>query len=644
MLTCSVALRDKDQDMSEKILSKIPPHSRESEMMVLGCMLTNINSLNVSADLLDEYDFYFMEHRHIFSAMRSLYAADKPADVHLVAEELKRVDRLKSIGGVSYLTTLAQYAGTSAHIEHYSGLVRDKSLLRRMIQTAQEIEKEALNEPTDVAASLDEAQQKLFRISQTANSPAGIHVKDILSGVKAQSLTPYLKEIEARQEEYQKRDGDTPKITGVPTHFLDLDKLINGLNGSNLIILAGRPAMGKTIIAMNIAENVALKNNLAVGIFSLEMTADQLVHRLVSSHAEVESEKITSGSLNGLEYQRIVAGVKEIQQHPIIIDDQPGLKITDLRARARRMKEAYDIRLLIVDYLQLLSGSNHMRNPESRQNEISEISRLLKNLARELNIPVICLSQLSRRVEERTGHRPMMSDLRESGCLTGDTLIQDAVTGQSYTLRELAERAEQDPLPVYAVDENLNIGIHSMVKVFYSGRKTVYRLTTASGRTLRASSNHPFRSREGWKPLEELILQEEIAVPELAYCPTSQKSFPETLQQSAILWDEIVSLEKEGVEDVFDATVPGVHNFVAGDIIVHNSIEQDADIVVFILRREYYDPMDKPGMAELIVAKNRHGSIGNVNLTFRKEFVKFTNYAFEEGSKYAAKTGYYAED
>lgn len=237
------------------------------------------------------------------------------------------------------------------------------------------------------------------------------------------------------------------------------------------MILAARPAMGKTALAINIAENVCFKNNIPVGVFSLEMSAEQLIHRIVCSQAEVESDKIKTGSLDGQEFQRIVTVVSEMQKHVLVIDDQAGLKVTDLRARARRMKESYGIGLLVIDYLQLISGSGSNRNSDSRQNEISEISRMLKNLARELNIPIICLSQLSRKVEERPGHRPVMSDLRESG-----------------------------------------------------------------------------------------------------------------------------------------------------------SIEQDSDIVMFLLRREYYDPHDKPGMAELIVAKNRHGAIGTVNLTFRKEYAQFANY------------------
>ena len=421
--------------------------------------------------LLDDSDFYFTEHKLIFLVLKNAYKKDRPADIHLVAEELKRQDKLTAVGGVAYLTTLAQYAGTSAFIEEYAELIHNKAILRKMIHASQLIEKNALEDPHDVNTALDEAQQLFFTISQTANPGSGRLLSEIFSGVRSESKLPFLKELQDRQERFIQKGPEDTGITGLPSQFVDLDKMLNGLNRSNLMILAARPAMGKTALAINIAENVCFKSGIPVGIFSLEMSAEQLVHRIVCSQAEVESDKIKTGNINGLEYQRIVSAVNAMQAHVMVIDDQAGLKITDLRARARRMKESYGIEFLVIDYLQLISGSGAGKTMESRQNEISEISRMLKNLARELNIPILCLSQLSRKVEERQGHRPMMSDLRESG-----------------------------------------------------------------------------------------------------------------------------------------------------------SIEQDSDIVMFLLRREYYDPHDKPGMAELIVAKNRHGGVGSVNLTFRKEYAQFANY------------------
>lgn len=591
---------------------KIAPHTKESEMMVLGCMLTNINSLNIGADGLDETDFYFTEHRVIFQALKTAYRNDRPADIHLIAEELKRQNKLTAVGGINYLTALAQYAGTSAYLEEYIELVRSKSILRRMITAAQEVEKTALNDPDDVHSVLDDAQAKFFTISQSVNAGSGLLLKDILNGVKASSQLPFLKELQQRQEQFIQRGPEDLGITGLPTHFSDLDRMLNGLGNSNLMILAARPAMGKTALALNIAENIAFKNELPVGIFSLEMTAEQLIHRMVCSQAEVESDKIKTGSLSGVEYQRVVAAVNAMMKGTIVIDDQPGLKITDLRARARRMKESHQIALLIVDYLQLISGSGLSRNAENRQNEISEISRMMKTLARELNLPIICLSQLSRKVEERQGHRPMMSDLRESGCLTGDTLIIDAASGTSYTLKDLAERPIQSPLPVYAIDTRQQMGRYSLVKAFYSGKKQTFQLVTQSGKTIKASQNHPFLKHETgrWTPLEELRIGDRIA------------TYTHVLQ-----WEAVVSIDPLSVEDVYDATVDGVHNFVANGIVVHNSIEQDSDIVMFLLRREYYDPFDKPGLAELIVAKNRHGGVGSVHLTYRKELAQFANYS-----------------
>lgn len=454
------------------LMVKTPPHSKESEMMVLGCMLSSVNALNIAAGMLSDRDFYFTEHKLVFQVLKEAYQKDAPADVHLVAEELKRTDSLKSVGGVGYLMTLAQYAGTSAHIEEYAELVKSKAMLRRMIDAAQVVEKQALEHPEDVVSALDKAQQLFFQIGQTAGSKAGVLLRDLLEGTKGTRPVSFLKALEERQARFNELGPDHLKVTGTPTGFYDLDKIINGMGESNLIILGARPAMGKTAFGLNIAEHICFQENKAVGFFSLEMNAEQLVTRMICSQSGVESSKIQTGNVSGEEYQDIVKCVHDMKAHTFVIDDQPGMTITDLRARARRMSEAYGIEFLVIDYLQLITGSGSNRSLENRQNEISEISRLLKTLARELNIAVLCLSQLSRKVEERTNHRPMLSDLRESG-----------------------------------------------------------------------------------------------------------------------------------------------------------SIEQDADVVLFLTRPDYYNKEAKPGLAEVIVAKNRHGGIGDVTLVFRKEISQFANYS-----------------
>lgn len=449
------------------------PNSKESEMIVLGCMLTSVNSLNLAANQLQEHDFYYLEHKVLFRILQDAFKQDRPMDVHLAGEELKRRHQLAVVGGATYLINLAHFAGTAAYIEEYIQIILSKSILRRMIQTAKEIEKRAAEEPSDVAIALDEAQNAFFQISQSSSISPYVLVADKLKGLSSTQEKPFLIQLQEKQEFFQQHAQDLSlPISGLPTHFIDLDRMVNGFMRSNLVILAARPAMGKTALALNIAENMCFQSQIPIGIFSLEMTVDQLIHRIICSRAEVESRKIHIGDISGQDFQRIVSVVNEMQGHTLLIDDQPGLKVTDLRARARRMKESYDVQFLIIDYLQLLSGSGTLRSAESRQTEIAEISRMLKTLARELNIPILCLSQLSRKVEDRANHRPMMSDLRESG-----------------------------------------------------------------------------------------------------------------------------------------------------------SIEQDSDLVMFLLRREYYDPNDKPGTAELIVAKNRHGSIGSVPLVFEKDLARFRNYA-----------------
>lgn len=603
----------KNTEASDQIL-KLPPHSKDAEMMVIGSMLTNINAVNSVADKLNEEDFYFLEHKIVFQVLKLAYKQDRPIDVRLTAEELKRQNKLDVIGGISYLTTLAQFAGTSAHIEEYSEIVKSKSILRKMIKTAQLIEKKAIEGPSDFREVLNEAQNMFFQISQSSHSKEGVLLSQMLDGISTTSQKSFLIEIQEKQELFRSSNGQNNHInpSALPTKFIDIDNLLNGFMPSNLMILAARPAMGKTALALNIAENICFKHGVPVGIFSLEMSAEQLLHRIICSQSEVESQKIQLGNLTGCEFQRIVSAVEEMKKHKMFIDDQPGLKISDLKARARRMKESHGIKFLIIDYLQLLSGSGSFRSQENRQNEISEISRNLKTLARELNIPILCLSQLSRKVEDRVNHRPMMSDLRESGCLTGDSIIT-SLDGKKLTMEELVENPSILPLPILSFNANSFLLEKDMIiKAFYSGKKQIFQLNTQSNFSIKASENHPFYKDNTWTKLEHLKVGDSILVKD----PLS----------SHIYYDKITSFSPLGEEKVFDVTVANNHNFIAQNIIVHNSIEQDSDLVMFLLRREYYDPNDKPGLAELIIAKNRHGAIGTVLLTFEKELALFRNY------------------
>lgn len=409
-----------------------PPNSKESEMMVLGCVLANPQAINIVTDSLQESDFYYSEHQLIFSVIKSYFSQSKVLDLHILSEELKRQGNIKSIGGTQYLVALAQYAGVAAHLEAYIKMVKDKATLRLLIEASRLTQAEAADEPEDAISAVDIAQQRLFAISSQTKRSYGYLLAQILSGEQSESNLSFLQELQKRQELFQLKAPSDLAITGIPTHFPDIDKILNGLGKSNLIILAARPAMGKTSLALNIAENVCFKSNLPVGVFSLEMSADQLAHRIVSSQAEVDSQRIKTGDISSFHFQKIVEAVENIKNYPFIIDDQAGISISQLRSKARAMKQTHDIQLLVIDYLQLITGSGSVRSQENRQNEISEISRMLKNLARELNIPILCLSQLSRKVEERQDKKPVMSDLRESGAIEQDADIVMFIYREEY--------------------------------------------------------------------------------------------------------------------------------------------------------------------------------------------------------------------
>jgi replicative DNA helicase len=399
--------------------------SKESEMMVLGCLLNSASRLTDTIEALSEHDFYFRDHQIIFRAFIALFRSDSPIDIHLTSEELRNNNKLESVGGSEYLITLSQYAGIAPHLEEYTNIIRDKSVLRQMTEAAKDIELEAQKGSANVQQLLDDAEAKFFSISQRTNTSTGKHIKDIITASTIQ-------EIEDRQKAFCLTGKDSSFFTRLSTGFPKLDEITNGLDNSNLIILAGRPGMGKTAFVLNIAEHVSFNSDIAVGIFSLEMSAEQLLYRMISSQSKVESSKIRTGSFNKQEFQRIVKSIERMKEKPMIIDDQPGLSITNLRSKARRMKEVHNIKLLIIDYLQLLSGSRPYYNSENRQQEISEISRMLKNLARELNIPILCGSQLSRKVEDRTNKRPIMSDLRESGAIEQDADIVIMLYREGY--------------------------------------------------------------------------------------------------------------------------------------------------------------------------------------------------------------------
>ena len=387
---------------------RIPPHSQEAESSVLGGLLLDNNSWDKVADLLVEADFYRYEHRLVFASITSLVNANRPADVITVFEQMQSQGKADEIGGLAYLNSLAQYVPSSANIRRYAEIVRERSILRKLVSVSDEIATSALNtNGRPVTNILDEAEQKIFSIGEEGSR--------MRQGF--QSMDKLVVQLLDRVEEMSQNPND---ITGVPTGFFDLDRMTSGMQAGDLIVLAARPSMGKTALAINIAEHVALQEDLPVAVFSKEMGASQLAIRIVGSIGRIDQGRLRTGKLIDDEWPRLSDAIERLKTVSLSIDETPGLTTSELRASARRLaRSCGKLGLVVVDYLQLMSGSGG-GDGENRATELGEISRGLKMLAKELQCPVIALSQLNRGVEQRTDKRPMMSDLRESGAIEQD--------------------------------------------------------------------------------------------------------------------------------------------------------------------------------------------------------------------------------
>jgi replicative DNA helicase len=389
---------------------RVPPHSIESESSVLGGLLLDNGAWDRVADLLNESDFYRYEHRLTYSAIATLVNGSKPADVVTVYEHLQNLGKADEAGGLAYLNSLAQYVPSAANIRRYAEIVRERAILRKLITASDEIATSAFNtQGRPVDKILDEAEQKIFHIGEE-----GSRMKEGFQG-----MDTLVVELLDRVQEMADNPND---VTGVPTGFVDLDRMTSGLQAGDLIVLAARPSMGKTAFAINIAEHVALNEGLPVAVFSMEMGASQLAVRIVGSIGRINQSHLRSGKLTDDEWPRLTEAIEKLRNVSLHIDETPGLNPSVLRANARRLsRQCGKLGLIVVDYLQLMSGSGS--DGDNRASELGEISRGLKMLAKELQCPVIALSQLNRSVETRTDKRPMMSDLRESGAIEQDADI-----------------------------------------------------------------------------------------------------------------------------------------------------------------------------------------------------------------------------
>ncbi len=405
--------------------AKLPPQNVDAEASLLGAILIDTDALVKIADKVEAGDFYDERHRYIYEAVILLYNAHSPIDVLTLADQLKSSGTLESIGGSSYLAELTNFVPTSAHVDQYAEIVAQKALRRRLIKAAQDITTMGFNETNALQELIEDAESRLFEVSQK-------HIKQDVT-----SLETILSESFDRLDELHKDKG---KIRGIPTGFKDLDNLLAGFQKSDLIVLAARPSMGKTALALNFAHNVALQSKQPVLIFSLEMSKEQLVDRMLAMESGVDAWALRTGNLTDADFEKIGHAMGTLSEAEIYIDDSPSITVSELRTKARREAHSHELGLIIVDYLQLMSGGSKYGGEGNRVQEISEISRGLKGVARELNVPVLALSQLSRSVESRSPQIPQLADLRESGSIEQDADVVAFIYREEYYNQETDRR------------------------------------------------------------------------------------------------------------------------------------------------------------------------------------------------------------
>jgi replicative DNA helicase len=659
-----------------------PPQNLEAEESVLGAMMLSPGAIGAVSEILDASDFYRESHSRIYRAALGLYAKGEPVDAITLVDELEERGELEEAGGRVRLHELAALVPATANAAHYARIVREMATLRGLIAAGQEIAQLGWDRPGETAVLVDRAEQVVFELSQSRVSTEFSHIEDLL------------KESFERITALYEAGAD---VTGVPSGFRDLDRLTSGFQEGNLIIVAARPSMGKSALGLCIAANLALRHETPVALFTLEMSKSEVTQRLLCSEAKVESQRLRTGKLGQDDWPRLVAAGDKLMKAPIYVDDTGSITMMEIRSKARRLKSKEpNLGLIIVDYLQLMTSGT---TAENRVQEVSQISRALKVLARDLDVPILAMSQLSRAVEQRHDKRPILSDLRESGCLTGESRVYLPDLGVYRPIRELAGSSGFRVLAVNT--ETWRLEPRVVTNAFATGRKPVYRLRTRLGRTIRATGNHKFLSFGGWRRLDDLGPGARIALPrrteghgartmsdaELALLghligdgctlprhaiqyTTKDRDLAEVvarevqrdlgaqycgstlcraglgrdralavadivdsdelalLATSDVYWDQVVSVERSGEEEVYDLTVAELHSFVAEDILVHNSIEQDSDLVMFVYRDEYYnEESDQQGLAEIILAKHRNGPTGTERLSFLKRYAKFADLA-----------------
>jgi replicative DNA helicase len=573
------------------------PNNFLAEQAILNLILTNTSLVKEALLDLKPEAFYFESHRLIYQTITEVYEKNSAINITLIITSLQDKNILKQIGGLPTILHIIQVFENFSDLDMYIKAVNEKYLRRIIIETGREIIAWGHETSEDLENILDKIENSIFSLNQEKISQKIYSAEEIMNDIF---------------EEMQSKIKKTTS-TGLKSSFKDLDSIIQGFQKSDLIVVAGRPSMGKTAFSLNLGKNIVEKYNIPLLIFSLEMSRQQIIYRFISSDSNINANRLKSAKMSPSEWKNLDTSMKKISKLPIFIDDNPNLTLIDIRLKLRKIfTKKISNGLVIIDYLQLMKLTSKLEN---RVQEISYITGSLKILAKEFKVPVILLSQLSRGVESRTNKRPMLSDLRESGCLAKvknfllnkpiKEKVKTKTINTDYILRKRIKSWNQNHL----VNERL-------VDFDFKGVKPTFLITLTNNIQICVTSNHRILSKEGW--IRAFQIQENT---EIYYLVKTKEK-----EELKYCYCKIKHIFYQGINKVYDKTIPGFHNYLAKNIVLHNSIEQDADIVIMLYREEYYtDNISEEQLTEVIVAKHRNGPIGTAKLLFKSSIASFTN-------------------
>lgn len=597
-------------------MGRMPPQSQDLEQAVLGALLLEKDALLEVNTIIKPETFYNEQHKYIYQAIVELDSQGVEVDLLTVIDKLRKMEKLDFVGGEFYISELTMKVTSSANIQYYAAILNEKFIARETIRILGQSIANCYTPDLDIFDEVSNIEHGLMLATSSVMQKSVSTSRQVADQI--------IKDLELAATE----------LVGVPSGYSSLDKITGGFTKGNFILIAARPSVGKSVVACNIAAHLALNINETVAVFTLEMTNKEFGTRIYSARTQIDGYRLRNRRLDDADWLKITAFHGKFGKAPLFIDDTPGISLLELRAKAIRLKQKHGLGMLLIDYVQLMKGNGKSGN---REQELSEISKGLKVIAKELDVPVIALAQLSREVEKRSDKTPMLSDLRESGCLTGSVSIYCANLGISKPIKELVGKND---FTVLCTDYENNIEIKPN-SCFYSGKKEVFEMVLENGRSIEATANHKFLTLDGWKPLSELLNQY-IALPigtnfqvELDNLYSISKSFKAYNETKTLCYLKVKSITAKGVQDVYDIEVPEHHNFVANGIIVHNSLEQDADMVIFLSRPEMYGmetvniegvEYDTHNIGVLNIAKHRNGKVGAIPLRFHPEISLFEDY------------------